>query len=169
MLIVDIQDVRITQIPDAHSPSGEISILYYLNDVYILLKQFPERGLDLAKSFYQKTIDERGWECLILDWEQNYSLWVSRSTVASSTQNPLSTVFGAQPRDLSFYGGSPARIIRASDPGWNPQYWLPAGITPNYGDSSARATKIFTKISAQRLSAPNYLPKPVGDCLPVSG
>jgi hypothetical protein len=98
MLIVDIKDVRITQIPDAQSPTGEISILYYLNDVYILLKQFPEGGIDLAKSFYQKTIDERGWECLILDWEQNYSLWVSRSAVASSAspQNPLSTVFGAQ-------------------------------------------------------------------------
>jgi hypothetical protein len=96
MLIVDIQDVRITQIPDAQSPTSEISILYYLNDVYILLKQFPQGGIDLAKSFYQKTIDERGWECLILDWEQNYSLWVSRSTVASSSQNPLSTVFGAQ-------------------------------------------------------------------------
>jgi hypothetical protein len=96
MLIVDIQDVRITQIPDAQSPTGEISILYYLNDVYILLKQFPQGGIDLAKSFYQKTINERGWECLILDWEQNYSLWVSRSIVASSTQNSLSTVFGAQ-------------------------------------------------------------------------
>jgi hypothetical protein len=96
MLIVDIKDVRITQIPDAQSPTGEISILYYLNDVYILLKQFPEQGIDLAKRFYQKTIDERGWDCLILDWEQNYSLWVSRATVASSTHNPLCTVFGAQ-------------------------------------------------------------------------
>jgi hypothetical protein len=96
MLIVDIKDVRITQIPDAHSPTGEISILYYLNDIYILLKQFPEQSIDLAKSFYQKTIDERGWQCLILDWEKNYSVWVARSIVASSAQNPLAGVFGAQ-------------------------------------------------------------------------
>jgi hypothetical protein len=96
MLIVDIQDVHITQIPDTQSPTGEISVLYYLNDIYILLKQFPDPGIDLAQSFCQKITEERGWQGLILDWEQTYSLWISRSTVTTGTQNPLAEVFGAQ-------------------------------------------------------------------------
>jgi hypothetical protein len=98
MLIVDIKDVRIAKIPDSQSPQGELSILYYLNDVYILLKQFPTRAIAQVQSFYQRMNEERGWQCLVLSWETDYSVWVSRSAITSNKNPPssLTMVFGAQ-------------------------------------------------------------------------
>jgi hypothetical protein len=61
MLIVDIQDVQIHQIADPQA--GELSILYHLNEVYILLKVFPLAEKVATTSFYQQMITERSWQC----------------------------------------------------------------------------------------------------------
>jgi hypothetical protein len=96
MLIVDIQDVQITQIADPQA--GELSILYHLNEVYILLKVFPLAEQSTMKSFYQQMVTDRNWQCLVAESKNEYSVWVSRSAVASnpSSRQPLELVFAAQ-------------------------------------------------------------------------
>jgi hypothetical protein len=96
MLIVDIQDVQIHQIADPQA--GELSILYHLNEVYILLKVFPLAEKVATTSFYQQMITERSWQCLVAKSNREYSVWVSRSVVTTSPSSKPhpELVFAAQ-------------------------------------------------------------------------
>jgi hypothetical protein len=96
MLIVDIQDVQIHQIADPQA--GELSILYHLNEVYILLKVFSLAEKVATTSFYQQMITERSWQCLVAKSNREYSVWVSRSvaTTRVSSRPPSELVFAAQ-------------------------------------------------------------------------
>ena len=99
MLIINTQDVRISQIPDAKNPDRQISVLDYLDREYELVQTFSYSELSAAQGLYRH-FDEQGTGCLIVKNTQQYSVWMERNIDFQQSIDPLKerleSIFRAQ-------------------------------------------------------------------------
>lgn len=101
MFILNIQDVRISNVPDPKNPDRQIARLSYLDRQYELLRTFSNSQLKLAQEL-GRHFDEQGKACLIVKHPQQYSVWMEQTIVVERVQpdeppdTPLESVFRAQ-------------------------------------------------------------------------
>ena len=99
MYIVNIQDVRISQIPDAKNPDRQKSVLDYRDRQYELIQTFFSGELQAAQGLCRH-FDEQGTGCLIVKNNQQYSVWMERNIdfrqSSAPPQERLESVFRAQ-------------------------------------------------------------------------
>ncbi len=99
MNIVNIQDVRISQRPDAKNPDRQISLLDYRDRQYELVQTFSSGELQAAQGL-SRHFDEQGTGCLIVKNTQQYSVWMERKIDFPQSIDPqkerLESVFRAQ-------------------------------------------------------------------------
>jgi hypothetical protein len=96
MLIINVSDVRIAEIPDPKSPTQKIFTLNYLNRQYLLSKAFDLSQLDLAQSWWKHLTEDLAQVCLIVKEEQRYSVWtenISKSVTSERLKIDLDPVF----------------------------------------------------------------------------
>ncbi len=99
MFIVNIQNVRIEEIPDPRHPHKKALMLGYLNRQYLLVQVFPHSRLDSAQNLWRHLTDDRSQVCLIVKENHQYSVWVEniQSLVPQESPDfPLESVFRAQ-------------------------------------------------------------------------
>jgi hypothetical protein len=99
MYIVNIQDVRISQIADAKNPDRQISVLDYHDRQYELVQTFFSGELQAAQGLCRH-FDEQGTGCVIVKNTQQYSVWMERNIdfrqSSAPPQERLESVFRAQ-------------------------------------------------------------------------
>jgi hypothetical protein len=92
MFIVNIQDVRISNIPDAKNPHQQALILSYLNRQYTLVQVFSNSQWTPARRLWRH-LDEQRKVCLIVKDSQQYLVWVEKIDPPDARLEP---VFRAQ-------------------------------------------------------------------------
>jgi hypothetical protein len=99
MFIINIQDVRISEIVDPKNPNQKIVILDYLNRQYVLVQVFPLTRLDSAQSLWRHLTTDRSQVCSIVKESNQYSVWVEHLQTAALNEPPdprWESVFRAQ-------------------------------------------------------------------------
>ncbi len=77
MLIVNLQDVRLSRAADPANPALQVSILSYANLQYTLVQVFANDRLEPAQGLL-RYLNEQGKKCLILQGDNQYSVWVEQ-------------------------------------------------------------------------------------------
>jgi hypothetical protein len=75
MLIVNIQNVQVSEITDPKNPQQKSSVLTYLNRQYVLVQIFPLDRLSTAQNLWRHLTDDRSQVCLIVKENAQYSVW----------------------------------------------------------------------------------------------
>jgi hypothetical protein len=83
MLIVNIQDVRLSRAVDAIDPKLQVSILTYSGRQYTLVQTFDNDRLEPVQGLW-RYLAEQGKTCLILKGDRQYSVWVEKIEQLSS-------------------------------------------------------------------------------------
>ncbi len=78
MTIVNLRDVRISQVPDSKNPDRQISILDYRDLQYELVRTFSSSQFTLAHAL-QQHLNEQNQGCLVVKDPQQYSVWIERN------------------------------------------------------------------------------------------
>jgi hypothetical protein len=87
MFVVNIQDVNISNIPDAQNPTGQIAILNYQGRQYKSIQTFTLTQLQAAQGL-ARYFDEQGTKCAIVKSSQDYSVWIEHKIATSSKELP---------------------------------------------------------------------------------
>jgi hypothetical protein len=99
MFIINIQDVRISEVVDSKHPNQKVFNLDYLDRQYLLIQIFPHSQLDSAQSLWRHLTDDRSQVCIIVKDNERYSVWVENIQKSAITDPPdprLEYVFRAQ-------------------------------------------------------------------------
>jgi hypothetical protein len=99
MFIINIQDVRISEIVDPKNPNQKVFTLDYLNRQYLLIQVFPLARLDSAQNLWRHLTDDRSQVCIIVKDNDRYSVWVEniqKSAINDPPDPRLESVFRAQ-------------------------------------------------------------------------
>jgi hypothetical protein len=85
MLIVSIQDVNISNIPDPQNPHRQIAILRHQGRQYESIQTFDLTQLQAAQGL-ARYFDEQGTRCAIVKHPQHYSVWSEIKNIPSSNK-----------------------------------------------------------------------------------
>lgn len=99
MFIINIQDVRISEVVDPKYPNQKVFTLDYLNRQYLLIQVFPHSRLDSAQNLWRHLTADRSQVCIIVKDNERYSVWVENIQTAAINDPPdprLESVFRAQ-------------------------------------------------------------------------
>jgi hypothetical protein len=104
MLIVNIQNVQISEITDPQNPRQKSSVLTYLHRQYVLVQIFPIDQLAIAQNLWKHLTNDQSQVCLIVKENTQYSVWsensqqpVTKYRVAADPVDPrLEFVFRTQ-------------------------------------------------------------------------
>jgi hypothetical protein len=84
MVVVNIQDVKISNIPDLQNPQRQLAILNYLGRQYESIQTFDLTQLHAAQGL-ARYFDEQGTKCAIVKSDRNYSVWIeTKLTIPSN-------------------------------------------------------------------------------------
>jgi hypothetical protein len=103
MLIVNLQDVKLSRAADSANPALQVSILSYANRQYTLVQVFANDRLEPAQGLL-RYLNEQGKKCLILKGDNQYSVWVEqldRSPQIDSLNPELETILRMQLRSIN--------------------------------------------------------------------
>jgi hypothetical protein len=75
MLIVNLQNVQVSEITDPKHPQQKSSVLTYLDRQYVLVQLFPIDQLSMAQNLWRHLTDDRSQVCLIVKEHARYSVW----------------------------------------------------------------------------------------------
>jgi hypothetical protein len=96
MVVVNIQDVNISNIPDVQNPDRQIAVLTYLGCQYESIQTFSLTQLHTAQAL-ARHFDDQGTRCAIVKSSQNYSVWVERKPTIASNNSPASVTSDNSP------------------------------------------------------------------------
>lgn len=77
MLIVNVQDVDISNIPDVQNPQRQLAILNYQGRQYESIQTFDLTQLQAAQGL-ARYFDEQGTRCAIVKSPRQYSVWIEK-------------------------------------------------------------------------------------------
>jgi hypothetical protein len=103
MSIVNLRDVRLSRAADPKNPALQVSILSYANRQYTLVQVFGNDRLEPAQGLW-RYLHEQGKLCLILQGDNQYSVWVEqldRSSQPDPLNPELETILRMQLRSLN--------------------------------------------------------------------
>jgi hypothetical protein len=135
MLIVNIQDVNISNIPDPQNPHQQITILNHQGRQYESIQTFDLTQLQTAQGL-ARYFDEQGTRCAIVRHPQHYSVWSEIKHIASSNNQLSERLTSKDPLDIQL-----EYVFRA-------QLYLIAGLWSEISEilGPARATSFGQEI-----------------------
>jgi hypothetical protein len=83
MVVVNLQDVKISNIPDLQNPQRQIAVLNYQGRQYESIQIFDLTQLQAAQGL-ARYFDEQGTKCAIVKSDRNYSVWIETKHTISS-------------------------------------------------------------------------------------
>jgi hypothetical protein len=103
MSIVNLRDVKLSRAADVANPALQVSILSYANRQYTLVQVFANDRLEPAQGLW-RYLHEQGKLCLILQGDNQYSVWVEQLDRSPEQEQPnpeLETILRMQLRSIN--------------------------------------------------------------------